>query len=72
MHKGDPDLVSLILDFLADDMTETELLDQYLGLTHEGATFSPPMIASPMRCYCASTVSTTRSPSRSAAAASTT
>ena len=27
--------VSLILDFLADDMTETELLDQYPGLTHE-------------------------------------
>ena len=27
--------VSLILDFLADDMTEVELLDQYPGLTHE-------------------------------------
>ena len=27
--------VSLILDFLADDMTEAELLEQYPGLTHE-------------------------------------
>jgi uncharacterized protein (DUF433 family) len=27
--------VSLILDFLADDMTEAELLDQYPALTHE-------------------------------------
>ena len=27
--------VSLILDFLADDMTEVELLDQYPGLTHK-------------------------------------
>jgi uncharacterized protein (DUF433 family) len=27
--------VSLILDFLADDMTEAELLEQYPGLTHD-------------------------------------
>ncbi len=27
--------VSLILDFLADDMIEAELLEQYPGLTHE-------------------------------------
>jgi uncharacterized protein (DUF433 family) len=27
--------VSLILDFLADDMTEAELLAKYPGLTHE-------------------------------------
>ena len=33
--KGTRIWVSLILDFLADDMTETELLDQYPGLTHE-------------------------------------
>jgi uncharacterized protein (DUF433 family) len=32
--KGTRIWVSLILDFLADDMTETELLDQYPGLTH--------------------------------------
>ena len=28
-------MVSLTLDFLADDKTEAELLDQYPGLTHE-------------------------------------
>ena len=33
--KGTRIWVSLILDFLADDMTEAELLDQYPGLTHE-------------------------------------
>ena len=33
--KGTRIWVSLILDFLADDMTEVELLDQYPGLTHE-------------------------------------
>jgi uncharacterized protein (DUF433 family) len=27
--------VSLILDFLSEDMTEAELLDEYTGLTHE-------------------------------------
>ncbi len=27
--------VSLILDFLSDDMTEAELLAEYPGLTHE-------------------------------------
>jgi uncharacterized protein (DUF433 family) len=32
--KGTRIWVSLILDFLADDMTEAELLDQYPGLTH--------------------------------------
>ncbi|HEX3417961.1 MAG TPA: DUF433 domain-containing protein [Stellaceae bacterium] len=33
--KGTRIWVSLILDFLADDMAEVELLDQYPGLTHE-------------------------------------
>ena len=33
--KGTRIWVSFILDFLADDMTEAELLDQYPGLTHE-------------------------------------
>jgi uncharacterized protein (DUF433 family) len=33
--KGTRIWVSLILDFLADDMTEVELLDQYPALTHE-------------------------------------
>jgi uncharacterized protein (DUF433 family) len=33
--KGTRIWVSLILDFLADDMTEAELLNQYPGLTHE-------------------------------------
>ena len=33
--KGTRIWVSLILDFLADDITETELLEQYPGLTHE-------------------------------------
>jgi uncharacterized protein (DUF433 family) len=33
--KGTRIWVSLILDFLADDMIEAELLDQYPGLTHE-------------------------------------
>ncbi len=33
--KGTRIWVSLILDFLADDMTEAELLEQYPGLTHE-------------------------------------
>ena len=33
--KGTRIWVSLILDFLADDMSEAELLDQYPGLTHE-------------------------------------
>ena len=33
--KGTRIWVSLILDFLADDMTEAELIDQYPGLTHE-------------------------------------
>jgi uncharacterized protein (DUF433 family) len=33
--KGTRIWVSLILDFLADDMTEAELLDQYPDLTHE-------------------------------------
>lgn len=33
--KGTRIWVSLILDFLADDMTEPELLDQYPSLTHE-------------------------------------
>jgi uncharacterized protein (DUF433 family) len=33
--KGTRIWVSIILDFLADDMTEAELLDQYPGLTHE-------------------------------------
>jgi uncharacterized protein (DUF433 family) len=33
--KGTRIWVSLILDFLADDMTEAELLDQYPGLTHD-------------------------------------
>jgi uncharacterized protein (DUF433 family) len=33
--KGTRIWVSLILDFLADDMTEAELLDQYPGLTHQ-------------------------------------
>ena len=33
--KGTRIWVSLILDFLADDMTEAELLDQYPGLTHK-------------------------------------
>ncbi|MGA7867599.1 MAG: DUF5615 family PIN-like protein [Stellaceae bacterium] len=33
--KGTRIWVSLILDFLAEDMTEAELLDQYRGLTHE-------------------------------------
>jgi uncharacterized protein (DUF433 family) len=33
--KGTRIWVSLILDFLADDMTEADLLDQYPGLTHE-------------------------------------
>lgn len=33
--KGTRIWVSLILDFLADDMTEAELLDQYPGLAHE-------------------------------------
>jgi uncharacterized protein (DUF433 family) len=35
--KGTRIWVSLILDFLADDMTEAELLDQYPGLTHDDA-----------------------------------
>ena len=33
--KGTRIWVSLILDFLADDMTEAELLGQYPGLAHE-------------------------------------
>lgn len=33
--KGTRIWVSLILDFLADDTTEAELLEQYPGLTHE-------------------------------------
>ena len=33
--KGTRIWVSLILDFLADDMTEAELLGQYPGLTHQ-------------------------------------
>jgi uncharacterized protein (DUF433 family) len=33
--KGTRIWVSLILDFLADDMTEAELLTEYPGLTHE-------------------------------------
>jgi uncharacterized protein (DUF433 family) len=33
--KGTRIWVSIILDFLADDMTEAELLDLYPGLTHE-------------------------------------
>jgi len=33
--KGTRIWVSLILDFLADDMTEAELFDQYPGLAHE-------------------------------------
>jgi uncharacterized protein (DUF433 family) len=33
--KGTRIWVSLILDFLADDMTEAELLAEYPGLTHE-------------------------------------
>jgi uncharacterized protein (DUF433 family) len=33
--KGTRIWVSLILDFLAGDMIEAELLDQYPGLTHE-------------------------------------
>jgi uncharacterized protein (DUF433 family) len=33
--KGTRIWVSLILDFLADDMTEAELLDQYPRLTHK-------------------------------------
>ena len=33
--KGTRIWVSLILDFLADDMTEAELLSEYPGLTHE-------------------------------------
>jgi uncharacterized protein (DUF433 family) len=33
--KGTRIWVSLILDFLADDMTEAELLDQYPELTHK-------------------------------------
>ena len=33
--KGTRIWVSLVLDFLADDMTEAEPLDQYSGLTHE-------------------------------------
>ena len=33
--KGTRIWVSFILDFLADDMTEAELLDQYPGLTHQ-------------------------------------
>ena len=33
--KGTRIWVSLILDFLAKDMTEAELLTQYPGLTHE-------------------------------------
>ena len=33
--KGTRIWVSLVRDFLADDMTEAELLDQYSGLTHE-------------------------------------
>ncbi len=33
--KGTRIWVSLILDFLSDDMTEAELLAEYPGLTHE-------------------------------------
>jgi uncharacterized protein (DUF433 family) len=33
--KGTRIWVSLILDFLSEGMTETELLDEYTGLTHE-------------------------------------
>jgi uncharacterized protein (DUF433 family) len=33
--KGTRISVSLILDFLAEDMAQAELLDQYPGLTHE-------------------------------------
>src|SRR5262249_31713842 len=33
--KGTRIWVSLILNFLADDMTEVEPLDQYPGLTHQ-------------------------------------
>jgi uncharacterized protein (DUF433 family) len=33
--KGTRIWVSLILDFLSEDMAEAELLDQYPGLTHE-------------------------------------
>ena len=33
--KGTRIWVSLILDFLSDDMTEAELLAEYAGLTHE-------------------------------------
>jgi uncharacterized protein (DUF433 family) len=33
--KGTRIWVSLILDFLADGMTEAELLAEYAGLTHE-------------------------------------
>jgi uncharacterized protein (DUF433 family) len=33
--KGTRIWVSIILDFLADDMTEAELLDLYPDLTHE-------------------------------------
>jgi uncharacterized protein (DUF433 family) len=33
--KGTRIWVSLILDFLSEDMAEAKLLDQYPGLTHE-------------------------------------
>jgi uncharacterized protein (DUF433 family) len=33
--KGTRIWVSLILDFLSEDMTEAELLGEYPGLTHE-------------------------------------
>ena len=33
--KGTRIWVSLVLDFLSDDMTEAELLSEYPGLTHE-------------------------------------
>ena len=35
MHKRNPDLGLADPRFLADDMTEAELLEQYPGLTHE-------------------------------------
>ena len=35
LHKAHPDLGLADPRFLADDMTEAELTDQYPGLTHE-------------------------------------
>jgi peptide chain release factor 3 len=60
------DLLDEIAQSLAFDVTRPP------GRSAWGATFSAPMTCSPMPSYCSSAASTTGSPSRSAAMASTT